>query len=75
MARFCRKRYRVRKRIETMMLETTGELRKVRNTVLLEDVTCEDLYGCDRSCYHYWREAWLRRAPADAGTDTEVGRI
>lgn len=66
MARFCEKQYRVRKRIETMMLEATGELRKVRDTVLLEDVTCEDLYGCDRSCYHYWREAWLRRVPSDA---------
>jgi len=66
MARFCGKRYRVYKRIETMMLEATGELRKVRNTVLLENVMCEDLYGCDRSCFHYWREVWLRRVPSDA---------
>lgn len=69
MARFCGKRYKVHKRIETMMLEATGELRKVRNTVLLENVMCEDLYGCDRSCFHYWREAWLRRVPSDEGPD------
>jgi hypothetical protein len=61
MARFCGKRYKVRKRVETIMLESTGQLRKVRNTVLLEEVMCEDLYGCDRSCFHYWREVWLRR--------------
>ena len=63
MTRFCGKRYTVLKRVETIMLESTGELRKMRNTVLLTDVRCEDLYGCDRSCYHYWREVWLRRVP------------
>ena len=63
MARFCGKTYKVHKRVETIMLESTGELRKIRNTVLLENVMCEDLYGCDRSCFHYWREAWLRRVP------------
>ncbi len=73
MARFCGKRYRVHKRIETMMLEATGELRKVKNTVLLENVMCEDLYGCDRSCFHYWREAWLRRVPSDQRTDAGRG--
>ncbi len=61
MARFCGKTYRVHKRVGTIMLESTGELRKIRNTVLLADVMCENLYGCDRSCFHYWREAWLRR--------------
>jgi hypothetical protein len=63
MARFCGNTYRVHKRVETIMLESTGELRRVRNTVLLENVMCDDLYGCDRSCFHYWREAWLRRVP------------
>ncbi len=63
MTRFCGKRYTVLKRVETIMLESTGELRKMRNTVLLRDVMCEDLYGCDRSCFHYWREVWLRRVP------------
>jgi hypothetical protein len=63
MARFCGKTYRVHKRVETIMLESTGELRKIRDTVLLAEVMCENLYGCDRSCFHYWREAWLRRVP------------
>jgi hypothetical protein len=63
MARFCGQTYRVHKRVETIMLESTGELRKIRHTVLLAGVMCENLYGCDRSCFHYWREAWLRRVP------------
>jgi hypothetical protein len=63
MARFCGNTYRVHKRVETIMLESTGELRKIRDTVLLAGVMCENLYGCDRSCFHYWREAWLRRVP------------
>ena len=63
MARFCGKRCTVFKRVETIMLESTGELRKLRNTVSLTNVMCENLYGCDRSCFHYWREVWLRRVP------------
>jgi hypothetical protein len=65
MARLCGKRYRVRKRVERIMLESSGEIRKIRNTVLLEGATCENLYGCDRSCFHFWREVWLRRVDDD----------
>jgi hypothetical protein len=75
MARFCGKTYRVHKRVETIMLESTGELRKIRNTVLLAEVMCENLYGCDRSCFHYWREVWLRRVPPvrESGTFSGEG--
>ena len=63
MRKFCGKRYRVYKRLEKMILESSGEYRQVKNTVLLEGVTCdgEEWFGCDRSCYHFWREVWLRR--------------
>jgi len=63
MRRFCGKRFRVYKRLERILLETNEELRKVKNTVLLEGVMCDgqDFYGCDRSCFYYWKEAWLRR--------------
>jgi hypothetical protein len=65
MARFCGGRYRVYKRVERLMLESNGELRKLQNTVLLEGVMCEGVLGCDRSCFHFWREAWLRKVPDD----------
>jgi hypothetical protein len=63
MRKFCGKRYRVLKRVEKILLESNGELRRMRNTVLLEGVTCDgnEFSGCDRSCFHFWREAWLKR--------------
>jgi hypothetical protein len=66
MRKFCGKRYRVFKRLETMLLESNRQYRKVKDTVLLEGVMCdgEEWYGCDRSCFHFWREVWLKRAPS-----------
>jgi len=63
MRKFCDKRYRVLKRVERILLESNGELRKMRNTVLLDGVTCDgnEFSGCDRACFHFWREAWLTR--------------
>ncbi|MCK4793403.1 MAG: hypothetical protein KAV87_57270 [Desulfobacteraceae bacterium] len=63
MRNFCGKRFRVFKKLETILLESNGEYRKMKNTVLLEGVMCtgEEFYGCDRSCFHYWREVWLKR--------------
>ncbi len=61
---FCGKRYRVKNRVDKMILETTGEMREIRNTVILEGATCDGhtiLGGCSRHVYHLWREAWLRR--------------
>lgn len=68
---FSGKRFKVFKVVDKIRLETTGELRKMNApTVLLEGVTCDGRFhgGCDRSCYCFWREDWLERAPAeDAG--------
>jgi hypothetical protein len=61
MYRFCGRRLCVHKRLERMMLESDGQMRRLKNTVLLEGAMCEDLYGCDRSCFHFWREAWLKK--------------
>lgn len=63
MNKHCGKQYRVLKRLETMLLESTGEYRKVKNTVLLEGAMCDGspFNGCDRSCFFFWREAWLKR--------------
>jgi hypothetical protein len=63
----CGRRYRVFKRVESIFNEFTKEQRKVQNTVLLETVFCQgEGLGCCRSCFHMWREAWLRRAPGPA---------
>jgi hypothetical protein len=63
MRRFCGKRFNVCKRVERIRLESTEEYRQMKNTVLLEGVICDgkEFYDCDRLCFHFWREAWLRR--------------
>jgi hypothetical protein len=63
MSQHCGQEYRVYKRVEKLILESTGEIRKARNTVLLEGVICEGIYGCSRSCFPFWREVWLERVP------------
>ena len=58
----CGRRFRVHKRLETLFMEESRQIRKIKNTVLLEGVYCNGAgYGCDRSCFYYWREAWLNR--------------
>jgi hypothetical protein len=72
MTKFCGKRFKVYKRLENMILESSGELRRIKTpTVMLEGVFCDgEAHGkCDRSCFCFWREAWLRRiAPDSPGT-------
>jgi hypothetical protein len=64
MVKFCGKRLRVYKKLDKIVLEATGELRKIRTpTVLLEGVFCDGKAhgGCDRSCFCFWREEWLKK--------------
>jgi hypothetical protein len=65
MRKYCGGQYRVYKRVERITLESNGELRNMKNTVLLEGVLCDGrgFGGCDRCCFHFWREAWLKRTP------------
>jgi hypothetical protein len=58
------KKYRVRNRLDRMILESTGEMRNMENTVILEDITCfcnNSIGGCPRQDFVYWREIWLER--------------
>ena len=66
MEKFCGKKFKVFKRAEIIKLESTGEVRKLKSpTVFLEGVLCngENHEGCDRACFHFWREVWLKRIP------------
>jgi len=66
MEKFCGKKLKVFKKVETIKLESTGEVRKLRSpTVFLEGAYCdgERHSGCDRACFHFWRESWLKRVP------------
>jgi hypothetical protein len=66
MEQFCGKKFKIYKKAEIIKLESTGELRKLRSpTLFLEGVYCDGKFqgGCDRSCFHFWRDEWLKRIP------------
>lgn len=68
MMQFCGEKFRVYKHVNTIVLESTGEQRKIMSpTVFLEGVECDGSYHgrCDRSCYCFWREVWLKRVPGE----------
>lgn len=59
---FCGRQFKVLRRMETIYQEESSQVRRLRNTVLLADVQCDGLLmKCDRLCYLFWREAWLKR--------------
>jgi hypothetical protein len=67
MSKYCGKRFKVYKRLSKIIIESTGELRTIKSpTVLLEGVICDGKAhgGCDRTCFCFWREAWLKRVPS-----------
>ena len=65
----CGRRHRVQGRIDKIIMDGSGEMRRLKNTVRLDGSTCSCSYmgglgsgGCSRCEVVYWREAWLRRA-------------
>jgi hypothetical protein len=59
---FCGRRLRVRRRVDRILDETTGQVRDVRGTVILDGSICDRYLGCARGMPFLWRDAWLRRA-------------
>jgi hypothetical protein len=61
---FAGKQFRVFKRVESIFLEESKQRRTLKNTVLLDAVYCPGItFRCDRSCFLFWKEVWLRRVP------------
>jgi hypothetical protein len=65
MRRFCGGSYQVKSRLDRMISETTGEMRQVGNTVILDGLNClcwlSHVGGCPRDDFMWWREIWLER--------------
>jgi hypothetical protein len=59
---FCGRRLRVLRRVDRILDETTGRVRDVRGTVILDGSICDRYLGCARGMPFLWRDAWLRRA-------------
>ena len=66
----CGEQHRVEKKVDKIIVDGTGEMRQLRNTVFLEGslcgCACVAFGGCPRGEFAYWREIWLRRS---AGLD------
>lgn len=70
---YCGKRFRVLRRVQRMIEESTGRMVQPRGiSVILENVVCTSRFRrvCPRAIYSYWREIWLRRAPAEENLPT-----
>ncbi len=64
MRMFCGKRYQVKRRLDRMIREDSGEMLTPKNTVILAGVDCQCIFatgGCPRAEAFYWREIWLQR--------------
>ncbi|MGC9471133.1 MAG: hypothetical protein ACP5D1_06285 [Bacteroidales bacterium] len=60
---FCGGKYKVAGKVNKIIDMESGKMVNIRNTVILEDVTCQR-FGCYRANLLYWREIWLRRCEA-----------
>ena len=62
----CGRQRRVERRIDKLIVDGTGEMRQLRNTVYLEGSMCGCAHvafgGCSRREFVYWREIWLSRS-------------
>lgn len=63
MTELCGSTFRVYKRVERLIHEKTGRVHELKNTVLLENGTCNGMShrGCPRDCFFLVREVWLER--------------
>jgi hypothetical protein len=68
---FCGRRFRVRERLDKIIIESRGHMIPIEGTVTLEGSHCHcertAFGGCPRQDLVYWREAWLN--PADESRD------
>lgn len=63
MRKACGTHRRVERRVEKIIVDGTGEMRRLRDTVFLEGSHCGCVYslgGCPRNEFSYWRETWLQ---------------
>lgn len=56
----------VRKRVQSIFDERKWRMVRIRDTCILEGAICEgqgmyEKEGCDRCCYFFWKDQWLRR--------------
>ena len=67
---FCGRQFTVKKRITRFFDERHQRMLKLRDVVILDGVYCEpdptltfELADCQKTCFLFWKEAWLERLP------------
>lgn len=76
MSQCCGQPFQVERRLDRMIMENTGEMRPVQNTVLLRGARCgclNVLGGCPRAEFSFWREIWLKRSSPPQSANTTQG--
>ena len=72
MGQSCGGKFKVARRIDRIIVDGTGEMRKMKNTAFLEGsmcgCSCVAFGGCPRDEYAYWREIWVRRVEAESAS-------
>ena len=60
---FCGKKMRVMRRVDRIILEMSGQMQSINDSVILEGSSCDGSFhrGCPRNNLFLWREIWLRR--------------
>jgi hypothetical protein len=73
----CGSRKRVASRIDRIIVDGTGVMRKLRDTVRLDDSVCGCPHltfgGCSRGEIMYWREIWLEREGSSPEPGSQAG--
>jgi hypothetical protein len=62
---YCGTTQQVLEPVERFFDERDGRLKKRRGVVFLEGLVCQgtEKFGpCDRSCFYFWREEWLKKS-------------
>jgi hypothetical protein len=68
MAKYCGTTQRVLKSMNRFVDERDLQVKKAKGIILLEGVMCQgtaDFGSCDRSCFVFWREEWLKKIEAN----------
>jgi hypothetical protein len=83
MEKYSGKRFIVEKKVNRMFDQHLGRIVRLKGTVLLKNVLCEgrkvyDKEGCDRYCFFFWKEKWLRKVNSKElvlSNDNNIPRI
>ncbi|MEJ2362454.1 MAG: hypothetical protein P8Z75_13750 [Gammaproteobacteria bacterium] len=68
----CGKQFQVECQIKKIILEETGQMISLNNTVLLQNNICT-AWGCPRANRPYWREIWLKRIEPETNRQSKPG--